>query len=92
MSQKQSASAFILKWERKTSSDWEIISFIYIYIYLQLKKPKKIKWDEKRNLAFNNDDGKKTVQKTIYIKKINKKFNYYYYPPCFPFLFFALWK
>ena len=26
----------------------------------------------KRNLAFNNDDGKKTVQKTIYIKKIIK--------------------
>ena len=58
-----------------------------------------MKWDEnetlhwimrlgwmrwKRNLAFNNDDGKKTVQKTIYIKKVNKKFNcyyYYYYPP-----------
>ena len=63
-----------------------------------------MKWDEnetlywimrwKRNLAFNNDDGKKTVQKTIYVKKINKKFNYYYYPssPCFLFLFFALWK
>ena len=48
----------------------------------------------KWNLAFNNDDGKKTVEKTIYIKKINKKFNYYYYPPspCFLFLFFALWK
>ena len=45
MSQKQSASAsthilvvFILKWEQKTSSHLEIISFIYIYIYLQLKK------------------------------------------------------
>ena len=54
MSQKQSASActrilvvFILKWEKKTSSHLEIISFIYIYIYLQLKKkPQKIKWDE----------------------------------------------
>ena len=92
-----------------TSSHLEIISFIYIYIYLQLKKPKKMKWDEnetlhwimrwgwmrwKWNLAFNNDYGKKTVQKTIYIKKINKKFNYYYYLPlpCFLFLFFALWK
>ena len=38
MSQKQSASActhilvvFILKWEKKTSSHLEIISFIYIY-------------------------------------------------------------
>ena len=48
MSQKQSASActcilviFFLKWEKKTSSHLEIISFIYIYIYLQLKKPPK---------------------------------------------------
>ena len=49
----------------------------------------------KRNPAFNNDDGKKTVQKTIYIKKINKKFNYYYYyppSPCFLFVFVSLWK
>ena len=45
MSQKQSASAFthilvifILKWERKTSSHLEIISFIYIY---NKKKPQK---------------------------------------------------
>ena len=37
---------------------------------------------------------KKCTQKTIYIKenkKNLKKFNYYY-PPCFLFLFFALWK
>ena len=48
----------------------------------------------KWNLAFNNDYGKKTVQKTIYVKKTNKKFNYYYYAPspCFLFLFFTLWK
>ena len=58
----------------------------------------------KQNLVFNNDDGKKTVQKTIYIKKlikctenylhkkINKKFNYYPPSPHFLFLFFALWK
>ena len=26
----------------------------------------------KRNLAFNNDDGKNCTQKTIYIKKIKK--------------------
>ena len=57
MSQKQSASActhilvvFILKWEKKTSSHLEIISFIYIYIYLQLKKPKKMKWDANETL------------------------------------------
>ena len=43
----------------------------------------------KWNLAFNNDDGKKTVQKTIYIKKINKKFNYYYYPPSPPAFSFS---
>ena len=32
---------------------------------------------------------KKTVKKTIYIKKINKKFNYYYYyyPPSPAFSF-----
>ena len=46
-----------------------------------------MKW--KWNLAFNNDDGKKTIQKTIYKKlftkiiyikkKINKNFNCY--PP-----------
>ena len=43
----------------------------------------------KRNLAFNNDDGKNCTQKTIYIKKIKKikKFNYYYppLPPAFSF-------
>ena len=39
MSQKQSASprthilvAFILKWEKKTSSHVEIVSFIYLFI------------------------------------------------------------
>ena len=93
MSQKQSASActrilvvFILKWEKKTTSHLEIISFIYIYN--KKKNPKRMKWDEnktlhwimrwgwmrwKRNLAFNNDDGKKTVKKTIYIKFFFKK-------------------
>ena len=52
MSQKQFALActhilviFILKWEKKTSSHLEIISFIYIYIYLQLKKNPK-RWNE----------------------------------------------
>ena len=47
----------------------------------------------KWNLALNNDDGKKTIQKTIYkklftkiiyIKKINKNFNCY---PPFPSAF-----
>ena len=47
MIQKQSASActcilvvFILKWEKKTSSHLEIISFIYIY---NKKKTKRMK-------------------------------------------------
>ena len=47
MSQKQSASPctgilviFILKWEKKTSSHLEIISFIYLH--LRKKKPQKI--------------------------------------------------
>ena len=35
---------------------------------------------------------KKNVQETIYIKKINKKSNYYPPSPHFLFLFFALWK
>ena len=75
-----------------TSLHLEIISFIYIYIYLQLKKtPKKMKWDEnetlhwimrwgwmrwKWNLALSNDDGKKAVQKTIYIKKTRKPYGF----------------
>ena len=65
--------------KKKTSSHLKIISFIHIY---NKKPPKRMKWDEnetlhwimiwgwmrwKQNLAFNNDDGKKTVQKTIYI-------------------------
>ena len=72
MSQKQSTSActhilvvFILKWEKKTSSHLEITSFIHIYN----NPPPKDEMRWKRNLTFNNDDGKKTVQKTIYIKK-----------------------
>ena len=67
MNQKQSASpcthilvAIILKWEKKTSSYLEIISFIYP------KNSKKYETRWKQNLAFNNDDGKKTIQKTIY--------------------------
>ena len=78
------AFAFILKWEKKTSSHFEIISFINIYN----KTPPKgwnddenetlhwiMKWGWMRwkwNLAFNNDDGKNCTQKTIYIKKIKK--------------------
>ena len=92
MNKKQSASpctcilvTFILKWEKKTSLHLEIISFIYP------KNPKKYETRWKWNLAFNNDDGKKTIQKTIYklftkiiyIKKINKKFNYYPPPSAF---------
>ena len=62
---------FILKWEKKTSSHFEIISFINIYN----KTPPKgwnddenetlhwiMRWGWMRwkgNLAFNNDDGKK---------------------------------
>ena len=58
-----------------------------------------MRWEQ--NLAFNNNDGKKTIQKTIYktlftkiiyIKKINKNFNYYPPSPCFLFLFVSLWK
>ena len=65
------AFAFILKWEKKTSSHFEIISFINIYN----KTPPKgwnddenetlhwiMRWGWMRwkwNLAFNNDDGKK---------------------------------
>ena len=56
----------------------------HLFIFTIKNSPKRMKWDEnetlhwimrwgwmrwKRNLAFNNDDGKKTVQKTIYIKK-----------------------
>ena len=67
MNQKQSTSvcthilvAFILKWEKKTSLHLEIISFIYP------KKPQKYEMRWEWNLAFNNNDGKKTIQKTIY--------------------------
>ena len=59
MSQKQSASActhilaiFILKWEKKTSSHLEIISFIYIY---NKNPPQKDEMRWKRNLALNNE-------------------------------------
>ena len=46
----------------------------------------------KRNLALNNDDGKKLYINYLH-KKLNKKFNYYPpLPPCFLFLFFAVWK
>ena len=63
MSPKQSSSVcthilaiFILKWEKKTSSHLEIISFIYIYIYLQLKKkPQKDEMRWKQNFALNNE-------------------------------------
>ena len=87
MNQKQSTSpcisilvTFILKWEKETSSHLEIISFIYP------KNPKKYETRWEWNLALNNDDGKKTKQKTIYktlftkiiyIKKIDKNFNCY---------------
>ena len=87
--------AFILKWEKKTSSHFEIISFINIY---NKNPPKRMKWWWKRNLALNNEmrdewDENETLhlimmmvknctQKTIYIKKNKKikKFNYYYPP------------
>ena len=59
MSQKQSASActhilvaFILKWEKKTSSHLEIISFIHIY---NKKNPQKDEMRWKLNLALNNE-------------------------------------
>ena len=48
-------------------------------------------WDENETLHLIMMMVKNCTQKTIYIKKI-KKFNYYYPPPCFLFLFFALWK
>ena len=92
VNQKQSASphthilvTFILKWEKKTSSHVEILSFIY-------KQKKRMKRNEnktlhwimrwgwmrwKQNLAFNNDDGLKNytenyLQKTIYKKLFTK--------------------
>ena len=46
------AFVFILKWEKKTSSHFEIISFINIY---NKNPPKRMKWWWKRNLALNNE-------------------------------------
>ena len=57
------------------------------YIIYLPKKPKNMKWDENKTLhwimrwgwmrwkwnpAFNNDDGKKTIQKTIYKTLLTK--------------------
>ena len=61
---------------------------IYLNIYNK-NPPQKDEMRWKRNLAFNNDDGKKLYTETIYIKKKFKnlkKFNYYYSPtPSFSF-------
>ena len=90
MSQKQSASPctcilviFMLKWEKKTNSHLEIILFIYIYVRKKNPKSYEMRW--KRNLTFNNDDGKKTIQKlfTNYLNK--KKLTTIPPPPAFSF-------
>ena len=47
-----SAFAFILKWEKKTSSHFEIIKFINIY---NKSPPKRMKWWWKRNVAMINE-------------------------------------
>ena len=69
---------------------------IYLIFTRKPPPQKRMKWDEnetlhwimrwgwmgwKRNLAFNNDDGKKLYINYLH-KKINKKFNYY--PPSHP--------
>ena len=71
------AFVFILKWEKKTSSHFESY---HLFIFT-INPPKRMKWDDnetlhwimrwrwmgwKWNLAFNNDDGKKTVQRKLF--------------------------